>query len=206
MLAEHGLVHDLNIVNPFLIGLLLIHNEVVGQAPLGWVTTVVAVNTHPVHFTAVCHLILAYYGNVILTLAGNHASATANTSVEVNRHTPLMDLASRFWLRLVGMLVDLLGLPVLVVRDVPGMSLEVHVLGEIRFGLIIFKIGLTHDSPSFHGPVVLSAGNGVGFAHTSKFGPRAEVSSLAAPQGVSVITYRSISQAAHSTRLTTTIA
>ena len=54
------------------------------------IRAVVAVDTHPVHFAAVNHLLLAYYGGVVFGLATHHARAAANARVQVDGHTPVV--------------------------------------------------------------------------------------------------------------------
>jgi hypothetical protein len=49
---------------------------------------VITVDAQPVHGSANRHLAFAHNGNVVLSLAGDHAGVTTNASVQVDGHTP----------------------------------------------------------------------------------------------------------------------
>ena len=50
----------------------------------------ISVNSHPMHFPSTKNLILAHNRNVVFTLTGDYAGVTANTSVKINNHAPLL--------------------------------------------------------------------------------------------------------------------
>ncbi len=104
---------------------------------------VIAVDTDPVHFAAAHHLILADHGDVVLRLAGDHASVAAIAFVQVDGHRPLVSAVGEFRLPVV----------------------ERQFL-ERRFGMLVGKIRILailreraggQDLPAFHAEVILRA-------------------------------------------------
>ena len=158
MLAKHRLHHYLRIVDQFR------RRFVVCAA-------VIAVDPQPMHLAVPIDLILSDDRNVVLALTRQHACGAADARIEIDRHSPLMDVALEFErlqvdavllaALLVGpirMLVDhqrQTGLGVL--RDVTRMAFQIHVLGKFRFFLELFQVGFADDWPAFHRPVLLCA-------------------------------------------------
>ena len=137
MLARHWLVYYLRIINPllgvlFIIPILaLILNP--ARRGLGIMVSagVIPVNTQPVHFAPLGHLLLANNRNIVLTLTGYYASVTAITSGKVNRHAPLVHITGQSWPFLIGVLINL--------TFISSMRPNTHIVWEEIF-LIVFAL------------------------------------------------------------------
>src|SRR4051812_32237450 len=92
MLAKHWLEHDLGIVGRGL--------------RVGRRAAEITVDAKPVHLAAAADLLLADDRDVVLALAGDHASAATNAAGQINGHAPLMLNALQSRLGRVGMLID----------------------------------------------------------------------------------------------------
>ena len=57
----------------------------------------VSVNSQPMHLASANYLLFTDNGNVVLSLASHHARVTSRTLVQIDRHTPLVDLVN-LWL------------------------------------------------------------------------------------------------------------
>src|SRR5690606_11724285 len=81
MLAKHGLEYHLRILSSILKFPPVVHRRI---------AAVVAVDTQPVHFTAVDHFLAAHERHVVLYVTRHHASATSNTGIQVDGHRPVV--------------------------------------------------------------------------------------------------------------------
>ena len=75
MVTGHRLVHDLLVA-------------VFDRGFVVQIVAVIAIDSHPVHFTPAPHIGFADNRNVVFRLAGNHATVAADALVQVNRHAP----------------------------------------------------------------------------------------------------------------------
>ena len=198
MLAEHRLVHHLRVVHLIFLRQLAIAAEV-------------TIDAQPVHLAVFVNLILADDRDVILALAGQHAGVAAHAGREINGHAPLMDFAlhhfgAEFHTRLaivlfrssVRMLVNhgrhlvravnfSLNLRRWHEHEMLSVRLQVHVLGEAGMLLELLPIGLAHDWPSGHRPVLLCAGQVVALACFLDARARRDEINIRRAQGIRVV-------------------
>ena len=148
VLTGHRLIHHLRVIDPFLGVLLVIAvltfilNESRGCPGIVIATSVVAINSQPVHLTAFGHLILADNRNVVLALAGNHTGIAASAGAEINGHAPLMHVARQTRPLFIRMLIDR---PLIA-----GVGTEAHMIHKIGVLAEFLQCRLANDRPTFH--------------------------------------------------------
>ena len=113
-------------------------------------TAVIAIDPHPMHFPTLRDLFFANNGNIILTLTRNDTGRTTHATIQINRHTPLMNITLESLTNVVGMLVNWQWLALTVVRNMTAVSLQIHVLREIWLLVELLKIRFTNDSSTLH--------------------------------------------------------
>ena len=152
MLAEHRLDRHLRILR----GQLRVHIGI-------RIVAVIAIDAHPVHLAATGHLVLADDGDVVFALTSHHAGRAADARLQIDDHSPLMNLRGRLRILIVGVLVNILGtllgvapvglfLEGNVARE---MRLEIHVLGELGARLVLLEMRLANNRATFHEAVFL---------------------------------------------------
>ena len=157
VLAHHGLVDHLRVVNPILRILNIISRRRFlnglqrNMIPAG----VVAVDPDPVHLASASHLVFAYNRDIIFALARDDTRIATHTRAEVDGHAPLVHIALELRTLLIGMLIN----PALIAR----VRLEAHLKGELLVLMIFVQRRLAHNRPAFHRPMFLSAGKRIHF-------------------------------------------
>ena len=134
MLTQHRLNHHLRIVCKLI--------------PMFRRTAEIPINSQPLHLATATNLFLTDDRNIIFALASHDAGVAADARIEIDGHSPLVNIAFQRGIRVVRMLVNPTG--------VRSMGLKVHVFGEIGLGFELIQIPLANNRTTIHQPMLLS--------------------------------------------------
>ena len=115
---------------------------------------VITVDADPVHLAAAHHLVFADHRNIVLRLAGHHASVAAVATVQIDRHAPGITRVSKF----------------LVKRIFLGRFL-VPFVRERRILLVFLQRPGRQNLPAFHVEVILRTRQRIIIAGLADFAP-----------------------------------
>src|SRR5439155_8533095 len=109
-------------------------------------SVVIPVDADPVHFAPTHHLILAHHGDIVFTLASDHARVAAIALRGINGHRPLVALIKlQLWVILLVILVE---------GQISWRGFVVLVR-ETRILLVFLERRRTQNLPALHVVVIL---------------------------------------------------